>query len=108
MKRIIVLLTVAAVVALTMVLAGPASAQGCKEFGTTGTAELAKGDGIGQNVSGVVQANGGLGGVIALLHEGSCEYLFPGRPGQFARGIAGLFTGVRGRGILRSSDRGRT
>jgi hypothetical protein len=73
MKRIMVLLRVAAVEAPTMVLAGPASAQECKEFGTTGTAELAKGDGIGQNVSGVVQANGGLGGVIASLHEGSCE-----------------------------------
>ncbi len=66
-----VVLTVAAIVALT--LAGPASAQGCKEFGTTGTAELAKGGGIGQNVSDVAQANGGLGEVIALLHEGSCE-----------------------------------
>ena len=73
MKRIIVLLTVAAIVALTMVLAGPVSDQGCKEFGTTGTAELAKGGGIGQNVSDIAQANRGLGGVIALLHEGSCE-----------------------------------
>src|SRR5215212_1809346 len=102
MKRIIVLLTVAAVVALTMVLARPASAQGCKEFGTTGTAELAKGGGIGQNVSDIAQANRGLGGVIALLHEGSCEELFPGRPGQFARGIVVLCTQVRGSEILRS------
>ena len=73
MKRIIVLLTVAAVVALTMVLAGPASAQGYKKFGTTGTAELPNGGGIGKNVSDIAQDNRGLGGVIALLHEGSCE-----------------------------------
>ena len=80
MKRIIVLLTVAAVVALTMVLAGPASAQGCKEFGTPGTAELAKGGGIGQNVSDIAQANRGLGGVIALLHEAPAISFSPGDP----------------------------
>ena len=68
-----VLLTVAAIMALTMALAGPASAQGCSEFGTTGTAELAKGQGIGENVSSVAQSNQGLGGVIAFLHEESCE-----------------------------------
>lgn len=73
MKRVIVLLTVAAIMALAMALAGPASAQGCKEFGTTGTADLAKGGGIGQNVSDVARADPGLGGVIAVLHEGSCE-----------------------------------
>ena len=72
MKRILGVLTVAAIMALTLALAGPASAQGCKEFGTTGTAELAKGAGIGQNVSDVARANGGLGDVIAFLHEGSC------------------------------------
>lgn len=73
MKRIVVVLTLAAIVALSLALALPASAQGCKEFGTTGTAELAKGTGIGRNVSGVARANGGLGDVIAILHEGSCE-----------------------------------
>jgi hypothetical protein len=73
MKRIIVVLTVAAIVALTLTLAGPALAQGCEEFGTTGTAELAKGAGIGQNVSDVARTNEGLGDVIAFLHEGSCE-----------------------------------
>jgi hypothetical protein len=73
LKRIVALLTVAAIVGLSMALAGPASAQGCSEFGTTGTADLAKGQGIGQNVSVVAQSDGGLGDVIAFLHEGSCE-----------------------------------
>lgn len=73
LRRIIVLLTVAAVMALIMVLASPASAQGCREFGTTGTADLAKGQGIGENVSVAARSNQGLGEVIAFLHEGSCE-----------------------------------
>ena len=66
-----VLLAVAAI--MMMALAGPASAQGCSEFGTTGTADLAKGQGIGENVSVVAQSNQGLGDVISFLHEGSCE-----------------------------------
>lgn len=73
MKRIALLVTVTLVVALTMAWAGPASAQGCKDFGTTGTAELAKGGGIGENVSVVARSNQGLGGVIAFLHEAECE-----------------------------------
>jgi hypothetical protein len=73
LKRIAALLTVAAIMVLSMALAGPASAQGCSQFGTTGTADLAKGQGIGQNVSVVARSKGGLGDVIAFLHEGSCE-----------------------------------
>ena len=75
MRRIIMLLSVALVMAaMVVVMATPAFAQGCKAFGTTGTADLAKEGGIGQTVSGVAQQVQGLGDdVIPFLHELGCE-----------------------------------
>ncbi len=75
MKRILTVVTVALVTAaMLVVMATPAFAQGCKAFGTTGTADLAKEGGIGQTVSGVAQQVQGLGDdVIPFLHELGCE-----------------------------------
>ncbi len=58
MRRIFTMLTVAALLAAMLVVAGPASAQGaCQEFGLAAAAEAQAAGGLGEQVSAAAPVN---------------------------------------------------
>ena len=70
MRRIITMLTVAALLAAMLAVAGPASAQGgCKEFGTGAAAEAQAAGGLGELAS----ENAPVNEIVHSLQEQLCQ-----------------------------------
>ena len=70
MRRIITMLTLAALLAAMLVVAGPASAQGgCQNFGTTAASEAQATRGLGEEASGAAPVNE----IVHSLQEQLCQ-----------------------------------